>query len=94
MDYLHYNNIVHDCAWNPLVQDNPAEEEKKSKKKAKQEKKSVITMNTLNKMFVLCDADRFIAIDLLVHGNVIYGKPFESLCASLRSVCLIFCLMF
>lgn len=39
LDYLHYNNIVHDCAWNPFVQDNPAEEEKKSKKKAKQEKK-------------------------------------------------------
>ena len=38
LNYLHYNNIVHDCAWNPLVQDNPADEEKKSKKKAKQEK--------------------------------------------------------
>ena len=82
LDLLYSHSIVQDCAWNPLeqLQEEEGDSEKK-KRRAKNEKKSAVTMNNLNKMFILPDADRFIAIDLLVHGNVVPGSSFEKLCS-------------
>ena len=66
---------------------------KKKRVRRRQNKKKICYHNEHFEQNVYCDADRFIVIDLLVYGNVMY-ESFESLCASLRSVSLIFCLMF
>lgn len=89
LELMASQNIVSDCAWNPLENqsDTPEDsEKKKSRRKSKNDKK-LITINTLSKMFVLPDAERFIAIDLLVYGNCTPGATFEKLCSHLRSVC-------